>query len=269
MPSKNKNNKRPSWKCLCDCGNPEPVIVYRGCHLKSGNTKSCGCLRSETSSKNLKQIATNQRQYEPIISSARVTFFQTYNDGNLTFEQFYTLSQQNCFYCSKPPSNKRKTIFSYSSEYHKNNCEFIYNGIDRINNNLPHIYENCIPSCKECNLSKRNMSLEDFYNMIVKIHNKETKIPNYEQLYTNIVKDLSQFKRIRGQLHAIYKDINFDQTIFYFIMTLECFYCGNPGSNKLKCKNGDIIICNGLDRIDQLKPHTLNNVIPCCELPTT
>lgn len=31
------------WLCLCDCGNPE-LISVRGANLKSGNTKSCGCL---------------------------------------------------------------------------------------------------------------------------------------------------------------------------------------------------------------------------------
>ena len=31
----------PTWKCKCDCGNE---VVVRGCDLKSGHTKSCGCL---------------------------------------------------------------------------------------------------------------------------------------------------------------------------------------------------------------------------------
>lgn len=36
------------WDCLCDCGRPFNV---RGSALRSGNTKSCGCLVTETSSK--------------------------------------------------------------------------------------------------------------------------------------------------------------------------------------------------------------------------
>jgi hypothetical protein len=32
------------WKCICDCGK-EHLVVY--CHLKSGDTRSCGCLASE------------------------------------------------------------------------------------------------------------------------------------------------------------------------------------------------------------------------------
>jgi 5-methylcytosine-specific restriction endonuclease McrA len=36
--------RRFRWECICDCGN---IIEVRGDALKSGNTKSCGCLHSE------------------------------------------------------------------------------------------------------------------------------------------------------------------------------------------------------------------------------
>lgn len=36
--------KRAMWKCLCDCGNE---IVASTINLTSGNTKSCGCLKTE------------------------------------------------------------------------------------------------------------------------------------------------------------------------------------------------------------------------------
>lgn len=39
-----KQKGRAYWNCKCDCGNE--VIVY-GSHLKSGNTKSCGCYQKE------------------------------------------------------------------------------------------------------------------------------------------------------------------------------------------------------------------------------
>lgn len=32
------------YRCLCECGNEVEII---GAHIKSGNTKSCGCLKSE------------------------------------------------------------------------------------------------------------------------------------------------------------------------------------------------------------------------------
>lgn len=43
--------KKILWVCRCDCGKETAVM---GQALVSGNTRSCGCLRSETNSKNLR-----------------------------------------------------------------------------------------------------------------------------------------------------------------------------------------------------------------------
>lgn len=40
---------RTGWLCRCDCGG-EVVVTTN--HLTSGSTRSCGCLRRETTSKN-------------------------------------------------------------------------------------------------------------------------------------------------------------------------------------------------------------------------
>lgn len=42
--------ERACWWCRCSCGNPKLVPVL-GMHLRSGNTKSCGCLQREIASK--------------------------------------------------------------------------------------------------------------------------------------------------------------------------------------------------------------------------
>lgn len=41
-----ENDSHAWWVCLCDCGNKK--IAY-GAHLKSGSTRSCGCLNKERS----------------------------------------------------------------------------------------------------------------------------------------------------------------------------------------------------------------------------
>lgn len=44
----NNSENRAMWLCKCKCGN-ETVVM--GKHLRSGNTKSCGCLNKEINSK--------------------------------------------------------------------------------------------------------------------------------------------------------------------------------------------------------------------------
>lgn len=39
---KERKNKQIQWLCKCDCGNQLPVL---GASLRSGNTKSCGCMK--------------------------------------------------------------------------------------------------------------------------------------------------------------------------------------------------------------------------------
>lgn len=49
-PTKYSVKSAPVWRCLCDpalggCGRETAVL---GHHLRSGGTRSCGCLRSES-----------------------------------------------------------------------------------------------------------------------------------------------------------------------------------------------------------------------------
>lgn len=44
------------WWCECNCGNPELILITAG-HLKSGHTKSCGCIRKDLSKKYIKDLS--------------------------------------------------------------------------------------------------------------------------------------------------------------------------------------------------------------------
>lgn len=44
------SNGQIQWKCQCDCGN---IVFVPTAYLKSGHTKSCGCLSKEKASKRL------------------------------------------------------------------------------------------------------------------------------------------------------------------------------------------------------------------------
>ena len=52
---------------------------------------------------------------------------------------------------------------------------------------------------------------------------------------------------------------------FRRLVQQNCYYCGCPPTNKLKRRGrGSYFICNGLDRIDNKKGYTKDNVVPCC-----
>lgn len=54
--------KEAMWICRCDCGSTTNAI--RGSSLRSGHTKSCGCVRAESvSARSTKHGATNTRLF--------------------------------------------------------------------------------------------------------------------------------------------------------------------------------------------------------------
>ena len=58
-PSHIKSQKTTYWRCLCDCGN-ETIATKSG--LKSGNTRSCGCLLKESKSKRFIELNKSKRK---------------------------------------------------------------------------------------------------------------------------------------------------------------------------------------------------------------
>lgn len=57
---KNDEGNHSRWLCQCSCGN---TIITRGCRLKEGSTKSCGCLRKEQHPTNYKHHKYGTRLY--------------------------------------------------------------------------------------------------------------------------------------------------------------------------------------------------------------
>jgi hypothetical protein len=147
------------WYCKCSCGN---YTTVKTCDLNSGHTKSCGCLQKTHARLIAGQAAFNTvyRRYKKESPSRGLAF-------ELSKEEFKELTSQNCHYCNKTPDREfTDTGKAFGS--------FIYNGIDRVDNNIGYILFNCVPCCTYCNYAKHNRKQEDFINWIgqlVKFHN--------------------------------------------------------------------------------------------------
>jgi len=83
----------------------------------------------------------------------------------LTKKQFRVLTSQRCHYCGQKPTQVYNRIF------HRNNGNYLYNGIDRVNNNEGYIVSNCVPCCKHCNMAKNKFTVEEFKDWIKQSYN--------------------------------------------------------------------------------------------------
>lgn len=160
-------------RCLCDCGNDKIALLRL---IKRGSVSSCGCKKKKTSAENMKKAhehLTNIGLWQnPKLRSAQAVY-RKYSDGNISFDHFMILSQMNCFYCGRPPSNCA-TAYSGNDEITKERLDssyFIYNGLDRIDSDGKHTTDNVVPCCADCNYAKLDRSQDDFFSWIKMVHN--------------------------------------------------------------------------------------------------
>jgi len=147
------------WKCQCDCGNITETEAHR---LKNGRTKSCGCLKKEYGAR----LGYGTTSFKNILSLYKIRAKERNRVFELTEEEFKILTKQNCHYCGTEPKNVTGKDKYYG--------EYIYNGIDRLNNDLGYTVENSVPCCSDCNYMKHQFTKDYFIAHIKKIyeHNK-------------------------------------------------------------------------------------------------
>lgn len=140
-----------SWDCVCDCGKLSSV---QSSHLRSGGTKSCGCLQRE--------MLPTTKYYHGVhflIKEYRRGAAERKIEWNLSDAEVEVITSRNCYYCTKPPSKAltppdRKVLVT-----------FYFNGIDRLDSSKGYESDNVVTCCTMCNYSKRNYSHDDFIAM--------------------------------------------------------------------------------------------------------
>jgi hypothetical protein len=79
----------------------------------------------------------------------------------LTEKEITALFNQNCFYCGVLPAQ--------ICQHKELNGSFIYNGIDRFDNNTGYTKKNSRPCCKDCNSAKSSKSSKEFLAWIQRL----------------------------------------------------------------------------------------------------
>ena len=150
------------WECQCDCGN---VALVVGTQLRAG-TKSCGCLRHlpgrTRGAPGQAGLTTLYLSYKGGAKSRGLSF-------ELTLDEFRRLTSSSCFYCGVKPSNKQYSYRKPISEEAREHTLYVFNGIDRIDNDIGYIFQNCVPCCEICNKAKHALTINEFLSWIARL----------------------------------------------------------------------------------------------------
>lgn len=105
-----------TWECKCDCGN---VIIVSGKSLRSGNTKSCGCLFKETVVKtNKSRVGENHPLWKGGISYEPYCPLWTKELRN----RIRAFFEFKCMLCDKSTEENGQQLSCHHVEYNKNAC---------------------------------------------------------------------------------------------------------------------------------------------------
>lgn len=152
------------WGCICECGTKKAV---RSRELLRGHTKSCGCLQAENRASwgglagaNIKPAG--ESAFNQLLFNYKKSAHERGYKFELSEDEFRRLTKQPCYYCGQiadRPAPRAKGT----------NGDYLYNGIDRIDNSKGYVEGNVRPCCKQCNIAKNVLSEVDFIDWVKRI----------------------------------------------------------------------------------------------------
>ncbi len=144
------------FKYRCHCGNEKIGNLY---DIKRGSTTSCGCRRVNEAIEKEAGLKSLYHIYKKGAQKRNYSF-------ELSIDEFKLLTSQNCSYCGRAPHRFRKSWSEHSV--------YTYNGVDRRDNTLGYVLENCVPCCSICNRAKSDLPYEEFIEWIQAVRSCES-----------------------------------------------------------------------------------------------
>ena len=133
-----------SWLCKTSCGGK--VVVKETSLFRTNRRCLAGC-RARCMNKKDRAFRRILRGYQAQAASRGIPF-------NLSRDEFRGLTQAHCFYCGVEPSQGNL---------------YIYNGIDRKDNEEGYTQSNCVSCCWLCNRMKGVLDVGEFTSHIHRV----------------------------------------------------------------------------------------------------
>jgi hypothetical protein len=174
-------------------------------------------------------ITSNYKTYQMSASEKRLDF-------TFSIEEYEQLVRLSCYYCG---------IIE----------ERGFNGIDRLNSTEPYIQTNCVSCCTMCNMLKGSSGPNVFVRRVEHVLTNLKIIQG--QSYHDHFLDFKGCPYSEYKTRAERKELPFEisQETFQHYKDLPCYLCGKEVSDTHS---------NGIDRFDNTKGYTLDNIRSCC-----
>lgn len=153
------------YKMKCNCGNS---FVAEGNDISSGKIKSCGCKRYEHSVNKMK-LDPKKSLYKSLYNDYKVKAKSRDIYFELTEDDFKCLILSPCKYCGIEHSNIKKL------RRKNDDTLLLYNGVDRVDNEIGYTVSNCVPACRTCNQAKHTLTLDTFLTWVDRVYKHNNK----------------------------------------------------------------------------------------------
>lgn len=169
------NRGQLKYLCKCDCGKSH---IVTGESLRSGKSKSCGCLKKDFIEKNKfkrnmdRENAMLKIQYSHIKRRNKSKGFIDI----LSFDDFCRLSRMKCYYCDAEYSRVIEDRYCEMKEKGKISDTILkINGLDRVDSSKGYAIDNVVPCCVTCNTAKNKMTQKEFKEWIKTVYENYVK----------------------------------------------------------------------------------------------
>lgn len=169
------NHGQLKYLCKCDCGKSH---IVTGESLRSGKSKSCGCLKKEFIEKN--KFKRNMDR-ENAMLKVQYSHIKRRNTSKgfvdiISFNDFCKLSMMKCYYCDAEYSRVIEDRYCEMKEKGKISDTILkINGLDRVDSSKGYTIDNVVPCCATCNTAKNKMTQKEFKEWIKTVYENYVK----------------------------------------------------------------------------------------------